>query len=54
MLIEGSITQNGRYDAISTAFADVSTEMPLEHARDAAHRLIDRALRVSQGGELRF
>jgi hypothetical protein len=38
MPIEGSITQGGRCDVISTALADVSTEIPLDHARDAACR----------------
>ena len=32
----GSIPHGRRYDAMSTARADVSNEMPLEHAQNAA------------------
>jgi len=38
LLIAGDIFFDGRYDAISTALAGVSTEMPFEDARNAASR----------------
>jgi hypothetical protein len=48
LLIVGSITHDGRYNAISTALANLSIEMPLEHALNIAQTVLTQmSLRVS-------